>query len=61
MKRASGPVQKDLEYTAEALLGALPCQGSGGWMGELGGRDRIEEREREEGPKCGASLFPKLN
>ena len=58
MSMVSGPVQKDLEDTAEALLWVLPCQGSGGWMGDLGRRDSIEERERVVEPECGASLFP---
>ena len=32
MRRGSDPVQEDLEDTAEALLGALPCRGVvGGW------------------------------
>ena len=46
MSRGSGPVQEDMEDTAEALLGVLPCQVSGGCMWKMGGRDRIEERER---------------
>ena len=33
MVRGPGLAQEDLDDTAEALLGALPCLGSGGWMG----------------------------
>ena len=47
MSWGSGPVQEHLEDTAEALLGVLPCQGSGEWTGELGERDGIVEKERE--------------